>query len=287
MQLRSFSVTWKNMWYLLFGIYRGFGFSGLVWTALYLDDCLNSYAKHHYSLLFSLAECRQCIGNEAPAISSNQQKALNYVRKQNLSPNPRFLPTIVCFRSQVPKVGEALAGLCQANTAGVFTCFRFGFVCFACLFVFLSVCLFVCFFSVVAFVPLTKNCKRAIVHQDLSETANVMFAIWMFGAAAGSRLSSLWQQCKNSSPTHRMMYRFPGLSGPLLKVPDKYNNGHTWIVCDSHTRFLNVKMNPIIVDHWLKCLKKNLQGHALLTMTLLTYQLLWQYKYTNININDY
>ena len=142
MQLRSFSVTWKNMWYLLFGIYRGFGISGLVWTALYLDDCLNSYAKHHYSLLFSLAECRQCIGNEALAISSNQQKALNYVRKQNLSPNPRFLPTIVCFRSQVPKVGEALAGLCQANTAGVFTCFRFGFVCFACLFVFLSVCLF-------------------------------------------------------------------------------------------------------------------------------------------------
>ena len=69
-------------------------------------------------------------------------------------------------------MGEALAGLCQANTAGDFTCFRFGFVC---LFV-VSVCFF---FSVVAFVPLglTKNCKRAIVHQDLSETANVMFAI--------------------------------------------------------------------------------------------------------------
>ena len=137
---------------------------------------------HHYTFLFSLAESRQCIGNEALAISSNQQKALldlNYVRKQNASPNPRFLPTIVCFRSQVPKVGEALAGLCQANTVGVLTCFRFGFVGLfvlsAGLFV-LSVCLFVFFCS---FVPLglKKDCKRAIVHQDLSETANVMFAI--------------------------------------------------------------------------------------------------------------
>ena len=81
----------------------------------------------------------------------------------------------------------------------------------------LFVCLLLCvFFARVLlsfFCPLglTKNCKRAIVHQDLSETANVMFAIWMFGAAASSRLSSLWQQCKNSSPTHRMMYCFPGL----------------------------------------------------------------------------
>ena len=84
-------------------------------------------------------------------------------------------------------------------------------LCLFCVFVCFFECLFVClFFSVVAFVTLAKNCKRAIVHQDLSETANVMFAIWMFGAAAGSRLSSLWQQCKNSSPTHRMMYRFPG-----------------------------------------------------------------------------